>query len=200
MPTFDPADLSPDATYHLLSALVVPRPIAWVGSIGRDGVPNLAPHSFFNVVSSNPPIVHFTSSGTKDTLTNVRSSGEFTVSLVDEPLLEAMNTSAIDAPPEVDEFDLVGVEEVPADTVDIGWVAGAPAALECRVRTILSMGNGNMVFGDVTRVHVADHAWDGERVDPEQLRTVGRLAGSNYFMPGEVRRVVRPRWEDRAEG
>lgn len=200
MPTFDPADLSPDATYHLLSALVVPRPIAWVGSIGRDGVANLAPHSFFNVVSNDPPIVHFTSSGTKDTLTNIRAHPEFTVSLVTSDLLAAMNTTAVAAPPGEDEFALAGLEPAESVTVAPPRVAASPAALECTVRTVLSMGSGHMVFGDVTHLHVDDAVWRDGRVDHEVLAPVGRLSGSRYAMPGTIRELERPSWADLEAG
>lgn len=196
MPSFTPADLPGREPYFLLTSLVVPRPIAWVATRSGAGVRNLAPHSYFNIISSNPLVVHVTSSGAKDTLANIRATGEFTISVVDEPLLEAMNTTAVDAPPEVDEFDVAGVAMAPSDTVDIGWVADAPGALECRLRTIVSIGNGNMIFGDVTRIHVADRVWDGERVDPEALRAVGRLAGSNYVHPGAVQRLPRPTWAE----
>jgi len=200
MPTFDPADLSPDAAYHLLSALVVPRPIAWVGSIGRDGVANLAPHSFFNVVSSHPPIVHFTSSGTKDTLTNVRAHPEFTISLVTPDLLAAMNTTAVAAPPGEDEFALAGLEPAESVTVAPPRVAASPAALECTVRTVLSMGSGHMVFGDVTHLHVDDAVWRDGRVDHEVLAPVGRLSGRRYAMPSTIRELERPTWADLEAG
>src|SRR5688572_27495238 len=95
--------------YFLLTSLVVPRPIAWVSSLGADGVRNLAPHSYFNIVSSDPPIVHFTQTGRKDTLNNVEATGEFVISLVSMELAEQMNLTAADFPPGEDEFTWAGV-------------------------------------------------------------------------------------------
>ena len=196
MPIFEPGDLSPRETYFLLTSLVVPRPIAWVGTRGPDGVANVAPHSYYNVISSDPPIVHFTSTGEKDTLRNVRRTGAFTVSTVSRPLLEAMNGTAIDSPPEVSELDLVEATAADAVTVDAPYVAEAPAVLECRVRTTLTMGTGTMVFGDVLRVAVDDAVWgeDG-RVDISRLDPVGRLSGSQYTMSDEILRLPRPTWD-----
>ncbi len=196
MPTFDPGDLTASETYFLLTSLVVPRPIAWVGTRSASGVHNIAPHSYFNIVSSDPPIVHFTSSSVKDSLTNVRATSEFTVSIVDRALLEPMNTSAADFPADISEFDHIPVTPVMGTTVDAPYVAEAPASLECRVRTILSMGNGHMVFGDVTRIVVADRVWDGERIDISVMDPVGRLSGSQYTMSEEILKLPRPTWAE----
>jgi len=116
----DPASLSPRDMSHLMNGVVVPRPIAWVSTIDVDGNRNLAPHSYFNAVSCEPPIVQFTSThssqhdpaGYKDTLRNVRATGEFVINVVSEELLDAMNTTAIDSPPGVDEFQLAGLEAI----------------------------------------------------------------------------------------
>ncbi len=201
MPTFVPDDLTDQENYFLLTSLVVPRPIAWVGTRSAQGVDNIAPHSYFNIVSSRPPIVHFTSSGVKDSLTNVRATGEFTVSVVGRTLLEAMNTTAADFPSDVSEFDHIDVTRVTGGTVQAPYVAEAPAVLECRVRTIVSMGNGNMVFGDVTRIVVSDDVWtDDGRVDIGTLDPVGRLSGSQYTMSEEILRLPRPTWADLQQG
>ncbi len=196
MPTFDPGDLTPSETYFLLTSLVVPRPIAWVGTRSTSGVANIAPHSYFNIVSSDPPIVHFTSSSVKDSLTNARATGEFTVSIVDRTLLDPMNTSAADFPAEVSEFDHIAVTPVTGTTVAAPYVAEAPAALECRVRTILAMGNGHMVFGDVTRIVVADRVWADERIDIATMDPVGRLSGSQYTMSDSILKLPRPTWAE----
>jgi flavin reductase (DIM6/NTAB) family NADH-FMN oxidoreductase RutF len=196
MPSFDPSEMPDRAAYLLLTSLVVPRPIAWVGSRGADGVDNLAPHSYFNIISTSPAIVHFTSSGVKDTLRNVRATGAFTVSMVDEPLLEAMNTTAVDAPPGVSEFDLAGVARAEGLQVPAPYAAGSPAVLECTVRTILTMGTGSMVFGDVLRIAVRDDVWGDGRVDLDRYDPVGRLSGSWYAVRSEVRKLVRPTWAE----
>lgn len=197
MPTFAPEDLSERETYFLLTSLVVPRPIAWVGTTSPSGVDNVAPHSFFNVISSDPPIVHFTSSGAKDTLANARATGAFTISVVSRPLLEAMNTTAADMPPDVSEFDHVDVTATRGEVVAAPYVTESPAAMECTVRTILSMGSGHMVFGDVRRIHVHDRAWGpDDRVDIAALDPVGRLSGSQYTLSEEILRHPRPTWDE----
>lgn len=197
MPSFAPGDLTDRETYFLLTSIVVPRPIAWVGTTSATGVHNIAPHSYFNILSSAPPIVHFTSSGTKDTLTNVRASGEFTISIVDRTLLEAMNTTSVNAPPEVSEFDHVAVTKRLGQTVDAPYVAESPAVMECTVRSILAMGNGTMVFGDVRRFAIDDRIWtDERRVDMGALDPVGRLSGSQYTMSDTILKHPRPTWED----
>ena len=196
MPHLDPHDLAPRETYFLLTSLVVPRPIAWVSSLSADGTRNLAPHSYFNIISSAPPIVHFTSTGVKDTLRNVRATGEFVVNVVSRDLLEEMNTTAADFPPGEDEFAWAGLEAAPSETVAPQRVARARAALECRVRDTLSMGNGTMVFGDVTRFHVAEEVWRGGRVDLAALEPVGRLSGGAYAFVNDVHHRPRPVWAD----
>ena len=196
MPSFAPGDLTDRETYFLLTSIVVPRPIAWVGTTSASGVHNVAPHSYFNIISSSPPIVHFTSTGTKDTLTNVRATGEFTVSIVGRPLLQAMNTSAANIPPHVSEFDHIDVTKGIGLTVAAPYIVESPAVMECTVRSILSMGNGNMVFGDVQRFIIDDRVWSEERVDIAALDPVGRLSGSQYTMSETILKHPRPTWED----
>ena len=192
----DPAALSARETYFLLTNLVVPRPIAWVSSLAPDGTRNLAPHSYFNIVSTDPPIVHFTQTGRKDTLTNVEASGEFVINLVSADQVAAMNLTAADFPPDQDEFAWAGLEDSASTHVAPPRVAGAKAAMECRVRTILPMGNGNMVFGDVLTVHVDDSIWTDGRIDVAALAPVGRLGGSAYTHVADIFKLVRPTWAE----
>lgn len=197
MPSFAPADLTPRETYFLMTSVVVPRPIAWVGTRSTAGVDNVAPHSYFNIISTDPPIVHFTSAGLKDTLTNVRATGVFTVSIVSRPLLHAMNTTSADFPSDISEFDHVDVTKAAGQTVQAPYVAEAKAALECTLRTVVSMGTGHMVFGDVTRMIIDDRIWTGQgRIDIAALDPVGRLSGSQYTMSDEILRLPRPTWEE----
>lgn len=198
MPTreIDPDALPPRAVYRLLTQLVVPRPIAWVSTQDADGNRNLAPHSYFNVVSSDPPVLHFTSSGEKDTLRNVRSSGEFVVNVVTAELVDAMNLTAADFPPGEDEFRWAGLETAPSVVVHAPRVAAARAAIECRVHSELSIGNGTMVFGDVVHITADEDLFDGEAVLPERLRAIGRLGGTGYTTTAGVFDLARPRWDD----
>src|SRR5215813_9696376 len=150
---FDPSQIDPTAFYRVLNSVVVPRPIAWVSSTSAAGVDNLAPHSFFTVASVTPPIVQFTSVGAKDTLRNVRETGEFVVNFTPEPLFEQINETATDYPPEIGEFDAAGVEREPSLRVRPPRVTGSPVALECRLHEVVPVGDCFLILGQV--VHIA---------------------------------------------
>jgi flavin reductase (DIM6/NTAB) family NADH-FMN oxidoreductase RutF len=180
-------DLDGVDRYKLLIGLVVPRPIGWVGTVDADGVRNLAPYSFFNVVAGTPPTVLFSpgrrNGEPKDTLHNVVATGEFTINLVDEALAEAMNLTSGEYGPEVDEFELAGLATVPGEAVRAPLVVASPANLECRVTRTVDLGDppsNTVVFGNIERIHVRADLLDGTRVDPLGLRAVGRMAGAGY--------------------
>ena len=141
---------------------------------------NLAPHSYFNAISSQPLIVHFTSTGVKDSLVNSRATEEFVVNVVSRDMAEQMNVTAANFPPEEDEFAWAEVESAPSITVKPPRVARARAAFECRVVHIQTLGNGSMVFGEVQLILVDPSVMRDGRVDPELLAPIGRLGGSTY--------------------
>src|SRR6478752_3076913 len=128
----DAAEVAGRDAYFLLTALVVPRPIAWVSTLSGDGVRNLAPHSFFTVAANDPPHVLFSSTALRDTVTNIRQTGEFVVNIVSADLVTPMNESSAEFAPEVDEFERVGVTASPSVRVAAPRVAEARAHLECR--------------------------------------------------------------------
>lgn len=186
--TFAVADLDPVDGYKLTTGLIVPRPIGWIGTYGADGVANLAPYSFFQAVATNPPVVLFSTGvsgpNVKDSLTNVRSSGVFTASLVSHSLAQAMNDTAAEVEPSVDEFGLAGLKAERFGTVDAPGVAEASAVLECRVIDEKTFGEGSphhvVTFGEVVAFHIADAVLDGTRIDAEALDALGRLSGNAY--------------------
>ena len=187
MATFELSDLAGIDRYKLLTGLIVPRPIGWIGTVDRDGVHNLAPYSFFNCVAATPPtVVVGTGSRAgepKDTLSNLRDTGVFTVSIVTEEVAEAMNETSAEFPPDVDEFAEVGLTAVVGTTVPAPYVGEARGVLECAVSQILPLGeppSSWLVVAEVRTIHVADDLLDGTRVDPERLKAVGRFAGSDY--------------------
>ena len=189
MQVIRPADLHPKDRYKLLIGTVVPRPIGWIGSRSPEGVPNLAPYSFFNVVSSDPATVLFSSGRSeriKDTLANVLASGEFTANIVTEHVAEAMNATSGEYPPDVSEFDVAGLTPIPGIVVAAPMVAETPVRFECRVSNVVDIGPPDrdaahsVVFGEVVAMHLAERVLDGTRVLPEELKAVGRLAGSGY--------------------
>lgn len=194
---FDPSNFEGREGYFLMTSLVVPRPIAWVSTLSTDGARNLAPHSYFNAISSNPLIIHFTSTGEKDTLRNVKANGEFVVNIVSAPLAERMNLTAANFPPGEDEFNWADLEDAPSKTISPPRVAGAAASFECRVNRIVSIGNGHMVFGDVTHLVVDEAVMRDGRVAPDLLDPIGRLGGSWYTRAAtDLFKMKRPTYED----
>ena len=142
-------------------AIVAPRPIGWISSVGKNGEVNLAPYSFFNALSTNPHLVMFSSEGEKDSVVFSRETGEFVVNLVGRALVEAMNASAVDSPRGVSEFEYAGLTPVASRLVKPPRVEGALAALECKVTEILEpkgldgqTGDRFVVFGEVVGVHI----------------------------------------------
>jgi flavin reductase (DIM6/NTAB) family NADH-FMN oxidoreductase RutF len=196
MREIDPTAMPASKVYELLTMLVVPRPIAWVSTLAVDGTPNIAPHSYFNIMSDAPPVVHFTSAGEKDTLRNVRATGEFVINIVSRDLLEQMNLTAADFPAHEDEFGWANLGQTPSSVVKVPRVARARAAMECTLRQVLEIGNGRMAFGDVVRIHTDDDLWVDGEIPPERLDAVGRLGGSAYQVLDGVERHDRPSWED----
>jgi flavin reductase (DIM6/NTAB) family NADH-FMN oxidoreductase RutF len=189
--------------YKLLSGAVLPRPIGWISSIDAYGNPNLAPFSFFNVVCANPPHVLFcpmtrsTDKSTKDTLNNVRATGEFVVNIVTEATVEAMNITATELPAGVNEFDAAGLTSIASQTVDPPRVGESPIHFECRVSQIVDVadgpGGGNIVIGRVLHIHVDDVVlFDGDKIDLAKLKPVGRLAGMSYVRITDVFDLIRP--------
>jgi flavin reductase (DIM6/NTAB) family NADH-FMN oxidoreductase RutF len=198
----DPEDVGPRGRYQLLTSLVVPRPIGWLSTWSADGSANLAPFSYFAALSSSPMHVGVSigirSSGPKDTLLNVRRRRAFCVNVVTESLVEAMNATAATVPPEVDEFELAGLEVARANSVEAPFVASCPAVLECELTREVDLGEAPnvLVVGQVRRVRLSSglpFIEGGLIVDASALRPVGRLGGWAYAMPGEVRIVRRPR-------
>lgn len=196
----DPRTAAPEAVYKLLIGCVVPRPIAWVSTVGADGVNNLAPFSFFMGVCQEPPTIAFSSSARsgnrKDTLRNALHTGDFVVNVVDDPLAERMNLSSGDYPPEVDEFAITGLTALPGVKVKAPRVAEAPINLECRIAQVIEVGRGpnNLVLGEIVHFHLRDDIYDPRtgRVDMHRLKPVGRLAGHQYTHVHDIFEMKRP--------
>lgn len=189
---FDPDTADVDI-YRVLTAVVVPRPIAWVSSTSREGVVNLAPHSFYTVACVAPPIIAFTSVGTKDTLTNIRDTEEFVVNLAPAALLEQVNNSAARFAPEHGEPDKLGIDTEPSGLVAVPRVTESPVAIECRLHSTLSLGNSTMVLGRVVRVSVRPEVLvDGTHPDYDLLDPLTRLGRDEWGLHAEVRSLTRP--------
>ena len=190
------AEVEPGEVYRLLTASILPRPIAWVSSRDADGVDNLAPHSFFTVASSAPPVLQFTSIGEKDTVRNIQATGEFVVCITPLALIEQVNDTGTNYPPGIDEFDAAGIAREPSEAVGPMRVAGSPVVFECRLRSTIEIGNGIVVLGDVVHIAVdrAVLAADG-LPDVELLDPVARLGRNEWAGLGELVRVDRKRYD-----
>lgn len=207
---FELDGMKPADGYKLLTSLVMPRPIAWVLTQNADGVHNAAPFSFFNLLSTDPPLVAIAFSPTgdrngKDTLANLRSTGECVVHVVSEDLAEAMNTTAIDAPRGVDETVLAGLELVPSIAVKPPRIARAPAAMECRLEQEIDTGHGTtIVLARVLQAHVLRAAFEDRsrlHIDSAKLALIGRMTGGEggYCTTRDTFSLARPKWSERAE-
>lgn len=200
--------LSPAERYKLLVNTVTPRPIAWTVTQDAHGTVNCAPHSFFNVLGHRPPIVALglmpdpRTGGDKDTARNIRATGEFTVALVSEADAEAMNLTAIDAPPEIDELAFAGIATKPSARVKPPRIASAPVTMECRVFQIVETTPGNsIVLGEVLVMHIDDAYLSGEgrdlRIDNQAMQLIGRTHGAaagHYVRNSDSYEIVRPTW------
>ncbi|CAM2937122.1 flavin reductase family protein [Rariglobus hedericola] len=197
--------LDPREAYGWMADSITPRPIAWVSTISPEGRTNLAPFSFFNGITGNPPTLMFSAvnlrDGTKkDTVRNIEATGQFVVNLVSHALAEKMNACAALLPYGESEFDAFGIAQAVSERVKPPRVAEAPVSFECTLHTILPIGEGagaaNVVFGRIVAAHVTDGVLgvDGE-IDPALLDTVGRLGGDNYATTRDrfdLRRPDRP--------
>lgn len=205
----DPDSRPWTSIYKILIGAVVPRPIGWISSLDEDGRRNLAPFSFFNVVSGRPPQVVFspmirgTDAAEKDTLRNIRGTGEFVVNIVTEALAEAMNITSTEFPSPIDEFEAAGLTAVPSVVVKAPRVAESPVHLECRVAHLLEIGDqpgaATLVVGRVVHLHVDPSVLLGEdKIDLAKLRPIGRLAGAAYCRVTDVFEMKRPASQIRA--
>lgn len=212
----EPHEVPPTSVYKLITGCVVPRPIAWVSSVDAEGVPNLAPFSYFMAITDAPPTIAFSSGpsprpvaevggkaplggkapprGKKDTLHNVETTGDFVVNVVDDALAEQMNLTSGDYPAEVDEFALARLTPAPSVKVKAPRIAEAPISLECRLVQVIPVGLHGLVLGEIVCFHLRDDLYDRAtgRVDFERLRPVGRLAGTLYTHVHEIFEMKRP--------
>lgn len=182
-------------------AIIAPRPIGWISTIDEHGTPNIGPYSFFNMLSSRPPLVWFSSEGPKDSATHAEASGEFVVNLVGRELAEKMNKSAVDAPRGVSEFGYAGLAAAPSVMVKPPRIAEAPAALECKVTEIMSpRGLGGrtsdsiVVTGEIVGVYINDAMLKDGMFDITAAGNVGRLGYMDYASVDSVFVMRRPRW------
>ena len=181
-------DLSHDTAYKLLAGLVIPRPIAWISSWSDDGIANCAPFSFFNLVSADPPMcaigINARASGKiKDTVVNIRRSGEFVLNLVDEQNAKAMRITGDDTPRDISEFQRAGLTPVPSVKVGQPRIQEAAASFECVVHQLIAINERQeLVLGRIVHLHTRDGIVDEKtmRISEQAYSPVGRLYGNQY--------------------
>ena len=185
----DPSTTEPINCYKLMIGSITPRPIAFVSSVSASGIYNLAPFSFFTAVSANPPVIGFSPMVVRDglrrdTRNNIEACGEFVVNIVSEEFAEQMNATAVDVPPDVDEFELSGLTPIPSEVVAAPRVKEAHISMECKLLQVVDISQkvfgGAFVIGEVIRFHVDDALIDNFRIDPDKLATIGRMGGNTY--------------------
>jgi flavin reductase (DIM6/NTAB) family NADH-FMN oxidoreductase RutF len=191
-------DVTPHERYKLLISFVLPRPIAWITTVGPTGVVNAAPFSFFNVFAEDPPLIMVAinkrpDGRIKDSWANIQRTGEFVVNLTDEPLARAMHESSGDFPPDVGEPDYLGLKTAPSVDIKPPRLADAPWALECKIWQVLNVKEDRqLVIGEGVRFHVRDELWDPKamRVHMDKYHPIGRMFADRYCRTDD--RVVFP--------
>ncbi len=194
--------LEPRHAYQWMVSTILPRPIAWVATISRAGRINLAPFSFFQGVSANPPTLMFVpvnkrDGSKKDTVRNIEEVPEFTVSICSFGLAEQMNATAALLPHDESEFEKFGIAAAPSRTIRPPRVARAPVSFECTLHSIVCIGEGplaaNVVFGSIQLAHIDDAVLDAEgHVDAAKLDAIGRMGGERYTRTRDVFDLKRP--------
>lgn len=187
--------------HNPFNALITPRPIGWISSRDTEGVNNLAPYSFFNGVAYFPPQIMFASTGTKpdqdntkDSVANITATRVFCVNVVAFAAQDAMNTSSATFEKDVDEFESAGLSSLECETIDCARIAGAPAALECKLTKIVDLpGAANrVVFGEVVGIHISDDILTNGMVDITKYHPLARMGYRDYATVKEVFTLMRP--------
>jgi flavin reductase (DIM6/NTAB) family NADH-FMN oxidoreductase RutF len=196
----DPNTLAPGAMYRFMIGVIVPRPIAFVSTVGESGRFNVAPFSYFNAITNRPPLIGISinrrQERPKDTLRHIRETGDFVVNVVDEALNARAVHASGDWPDDVDEFQITGLTPVRSDLVRSPRVGESPVSLECRLEREIELGQTTLVVGEILRAHVRDDVLTDGHVDIEKLRPVGRLGGDGYSVVREIVHIPRPKTND----
>lgn len=202
--SFDLTTLSKSDTYKLLASTVMPRPIAWITTQAENGTVNAAPFSFFNVVSSDPPLLAVCFSAApdrdfKDTLVYIREKKEFVVQMISRELAEAMNITATNTPRGDDELQLAGLHTAPSVAIKTPRIAEAPVAFECKEYQVIEPGGSSIILlGRVVHMHVREDVFSNRErlyIDPHKLDLIGRMAGTGgYCTTREQFHIERLSW------
>ncbi|MFP5109263.1 flavin reductase family protein [Neobacillus sp. C211] len=201
MLSIDPALLSERENYKFLIGSIIPRPIAFVTTLSKDGVLNGAPFSYFNIVSSNPPMISLSiqrSSGTqKDTARNINLLKQFVVHIVDEQNVEKINKTAASLPSDQSEIELANLTPIESVKISVPGVKEAKIRMECSLEHSLELGGTDtpgceLIIGRLVQFHIDSDIYENGRINPRGLAAVSRLAGNNYAKIGEIFEIERP--------
>ncbi|MBS4214547.1 MULTISPECIES: flavin reductase family protein [Neobacillus] len=202
MRSIDPATISERENYKFLIGSIIPRPIAFVTSISKDGVLNGAPFSYFNIVSANPPMISLSiqrSAGRqKDTARNILESNEFVVHIVDEQNVAEVNKTAATLPPDQSEIDLTDLTPVESVRISVPGVKEAKVRMECLLEHSIELGGKDspgcdLIIGKIVQYHIESSIYENGRIDPRGLTAVSRLAGNSYAKIGDIFEIERPK-------
>jgi len=188
----DATALDTATAYRLVCGIVVPRPVAWITTVSRDGRVNAAPFSSYNYVAHSPPMVAVNigarGAELKDTARNIRDTGWFCVNVATESVMETLHRSAADYPPEVSEPEALGIALLPGVATPVPRIAASPIHMECRLDQAVTLGRGlnTLYIGEVLRFHLSEDVYDGRNVDSVKLRPIARLGGPYYAALGEI--------------
>lgn len=201
MLTFDPKDNTERENYKLLIGTIIPRPVAFVTSVGEDGTVNGAPFSYFNIVSSNPPMIslalQWKNGKLRDTARNILNKKEFVVHIVDEQNVEKINETAASLPPNVSEVEQIGLSLIASEAISVPGIQESKVRMECVLEHAAELGeNGSigvdLIVGKILKFHIDEVIYEEGRINQEKLAPVSRLAGSNYAKIGEIFTLERP--------
>lgn len=201
MLSIDPLTQTERENYKILIGSIIPRPIAFVTSLSEHGTLNGAPFSYFNIVSSNPPMISLSiqrkKGGPKDTARNIIKIKEFVVHIVDEQHVEKINQTAASLPPDQSEIEWASLTEVNSTNISVPGVKEAKVRLECKLEHALELGDQNspgsdLIIGKVVQYHIDKNIYHQGKIDPQRLAAVSRLAGHDYANIGHIFEIERP--------
>ena len=204
---FDPSEISFTEVHKLMIGSIVPRPIAFVSTLSKNGKNNIAPFSYFNGVCSRPPTIMFAPARRgwdgkeKDTLINIRDNNQFVINIVSESFAEQMVMCSTDFDSDVDEFEISGLNPVRSNKVSPPRLLESKISYECELNQIVEIGKGDagsgfIVIGTIVLFHIDDDVYDNGHILLDRLEPLGRLAGNQYTRPNnnlEIIRKVKPK-------
>lgn len=201
MLSIDPKNNTERENYKLLTGNIIPRPIAFVISVAEDGTINGAPFSYFNIVSSNPPMISLAiqrkNGERKDTTRNILGKREFVIHIVDEDNVEKINITAASLPSNESEIELAKLTPIPSECISVPGIKEAKVRFECELEQIVELGEGDsvgtdLIIGKIVRYQIDESIYEEGRINHNSLKAVSRLAGSNYAKLGEIFSIERP--------